>query len=77
VDTNKENEYIFNEIDELKHFVNLRAKNAHQTVDQYILEMFDKDPGSLDGAFEKPYASISKEAQSQRRSVLESALKGF
>lgn|GEM_PF-5619220 len=77
MDTTKENEYIFNEIDELRHFVNLRAKNAHQTVDQYILDMFDKDPGALDGAFEKPYANISKEAQSQRRSVLETALKGF
>ena len=74
MDAKNENEFIFNEIDELRHFVNLRATNAHQTVDQYILNMFDQDPGSLDGAFEMPYASISNEARSERRSVLESAL---
>lgn len=73
----KENEFIFNEIDELRHFVNLKAKNAHKSVNEYILDMYDQDPASLDGAFEKPYGSISKEAQGERRSVLASALEGL
>lgn len=77
MDSKKENEFIFNEIDELQHFFNLKAKNAHKTVNEYILEMYDQDPGSMDGAFELPYHEISVDAQTERRDVLETALKGL
>lgn len=77
MESKKENEFIFNEIDELQHFFNLKAKNDHKSVNEYILDMYDHDPGSLDGAFELPYGSISKEGQAARRSVLESALKNL
>lgn len=74
MDSQKENEFIFNEIDELKHFVNLRAKKANEDVEHYILDMYDRDPGSLDGAFQVPYHALSAQGKQDRRGVLEKAL---
>lgn len=72
-----ENEFLFSEIEELQHFFTLKAKRASQHVNQYILEMYDREPGSLDGAFKFPFHGISAEAQNQRRHVVEEALNGL